>query len=92
MSFQFDIFLLNLGIVVIRQTCLLMFIMVALMVHLTLMETIGGVKQMMVKAAVTRFGGARGYQRVKPLMVGQLAGLVSLLIGTGERPVPFGFD
>ncbi len=53
-----------------------------------------------VKAAVTKYGGAGLYQRLKPLMIGlvtgeMLAGVIPMIIGalyyfiTGERPEPF---
>jgi hypothetical protein len=54
----------------------------------------------LVKSLITRYGGARAYQRVKPLMIGLIAGelmagLVPLLVGAlysvlaGRPPIPF---
>jgi len=56
----------------------------------------------MIKSLVTRFGGASGYQRLKPLMFGLIAGemlggIVPMLIGlvcwlvTGLPPKTFSF-
>ncbi len=53
-----------------------------------------------VKSMITRYGGARAYQRVKPLMIGLVAGelmaaLTPLVVGmlyrafTGRLPAPF---
>jgi hypothetical protein len=54
----------------------------------------------LIKLAVTKYGGARVYQRLKPLMIGLIAGdllggLIPMVIGaiyywaTGEPPKPF---
>ncbi len=56
----------------------------------------------LIKTLVTRYGGAAGYQRIKPLMFGAIAGdmlggVVPIIIGfvyhflTGEIPKPYGF-